>query len=519
MTGRYAFVFSWKTAAAVVIVCTAGFLLLLGPVILLPPRDQEVWILQTICEMHESQSFLPTLGGDVLRGANPAMAYFLSLANLLDINSLRVIQAALGGLLVGITFLFTLFLFDLKSAVVSGLVAMTCLGFTDWFGSFTMHGLPAVLTAASVAVFSLAYLGRLSSKTWFFTSYVLAAMAMLTGGAFPAVFFILFVVMLALVDLAPTRLLSAGIASGLVIIVTPLLVYLAAYRILAGPGFAWPSLFGLEDTGSIKALARVISEGSPWIFLLPIAFIHPGGPSDKEAWLNVLPLRISLVLFLLMMWFWPHGSHAYSILAIPFMAALTAPWAARTTGKGPAGTAVFVLAAMGFVHVLSVALSAVLVPAVKTRMIATPQVAWAAFYLIAAIAFCILAFRHKTALLLVVMAVCSLGVGPAAATTAHADSWYDKLAFMRRISEPETLVVYEDDLVMRGYLKTVGKRPLLVGRDAVPMAAPACIAVSVDKLDDFLERESKRLNPVVLDAFRDENEYALLFVRPSSDHH
>jgi len=85
---------------------------------------------------------------------------------------------------------------------------------------------------------------------------------------------------------------------------------------------------------------------------------------------------------------------------------------------------------------------------------------------------------------------------------------------MEGICGHEPLVVYEDDVTMRGYLSAVTAEPVVVGRDAVPMNETAFLAVSTSDLEELLDEMKGRMNPVVLESYRAENTYALMMISP-----
>ncbi|HPS93455.1 MAG TPA: hypothetical protein PK600_03195, partial [Deltaproteobacteria bacterium] len=94
------------------------------------------------------------------------------------------------------------------------------------------------------------------------------------------------------------------------------------------------------------------------------------------------------------------------------------------------------------------------------------------------------------------------------------NQWEQKISFMQGVSRSSPLVVYEDDLVMRGFLGAVGSRPVVMQRSAVPIEDTAFLAVTTTDLEELVDSLKPRMHPVVLDTYRAENTYALLMISP-----
>ncbi len=504
---------SWKSAVSLVLVCAAGVSLLIPQILLVPPRNTEVWILETLRGMHGTA--VPLLGQEIVKGVNPLALLILSLMQTADITVLRLLQAGLGFLLVGTTFLLTLGLFGLASAVTACLLTITSLGFPAMFGTLNTNALPVLLTTASFGVFSLAYTGRLA-RPWFIVSYTLAALALVTGSTTTIAFFVLASLLLVMLDLAPTRLFSIHIATGVAIILAALAVYLATYRVIMGPGFAWESLCSGGQAGFARGAAGLVQAGIPWIFLLVPAFVQLGGPSSQESWRSLLPPRIACALAALMSTFWPGAHDTVAVIFVPFASILVGEWISHGMGKTARARAYASwMSVAAFAAVFAAFLIVLVRPVFGGEGFTWMRWAWAGALASFTVIFSALAMRHRIVPQIVVVALSAACVILAAATTAQTDRWYEKLSFMMRISTREPLVVYDDDLVMRGYLSVAGARPIVVGRDAVPMGGKAFLAVCVDDLDRFVStKNARRLNCMVIERFTDLDDYALVAVGP-----
>ncbi len=502
---------SWKSAASLVLVCAASLALLLPLSLFTPPRDSEVWLFQSINEMQDQQRHLPLLNGEILKGRTPLTLTALSLVPTRDITTPRLVSCALGCLFLAFVFLYALCLFDLFSALAASAVALTSLGFPALFGTLNLVSLPVTLAASAFGLFSLAYLGRLKG-TWYIVAYVLAATAAVTGGYPVLLFFVMAALFLILLDLAPTRFFSIHLAPGTAIVICVLVVYYAAYRILAGPGIISNSLSSGEHLGFLKGLLAAFTYGAPWIFLLIPALISGGGP---ETWRTLLPLRVACVLVLLMMWFSPKILPQHAVLLIPFAAPLIGAWVAHGMGQALRTKALgnWMMALAG-ISVFLAALLILVLPMIKGGAIHLEQIVAIAAFAAAALAFGLLIGRRRLMAQFSLTAAAAVFLVWCLAFVIPTDQWDEKISYMEGISRHEPLVVYEDDLTMRGYLSAVTARPVVVGRDAVPMNETAFLVVSTSDLEELLDEMKGRMNSVVLDSYRAESTYALMMLSP-----
>jgi hypothetical protein len=236
VAGRPNPVISLKSAASLLVALAASLALLMPLAFFTPPRDNEVWLFQTITEMQGQHHFVPVLNNTPLIGHNPMILSVLSLLPIRDISSPRLVCCVLGCIFIVFVFLYSLALFDLSSAFVSSLVAMTSLGFLALFGTLNLMTLPVTLAATAFGFFSMVYLKRLHTL-WYIPSYVLAAMAVVTGGYFMLMFFLLGALLLILLDLAPSELFSIHLIAVAMIIACAMIAFFASYRIALGQGF------------------------------------------------------------------------------------------------------------------------------------------------------------------------------------------------------------------------------------------------------------------------------------------
>lgn len=505
---------SWRSAASLVLVLAASLALLLPLNLFTPPRDSEVWLFQSISEMQDQQRHLPLLNGEVLKGRNPLTLTALALIPAGDITSPRLVSCALGCIFIALVFAYTLALFDLKSALAASVVTLTSLGYLALFGTLNLTALPVTLAATAFGLFSLAYLGRLHDA-WYVVSYVLAAAGAVTGGYFMLLFFVAAALLLILLDLAPSQFFSIHLASGAAIVACALLAYYAGYRILAGPGITAGALSKGDHLGFFRGLFAVVVYTAPWIFLLIPALLHGGGPSDRETWRKLLPLRIACTVVLAMLWFSSKSLPQHAVLLAPFASPLIGAWIAH--GMRPqqlrSALAAWMMALAG-ISVFTIAVVILALPMIRGASMHAGQVIAVAAFVPAALAFGYLVLKRKLPAQFALVAVCAACIVWFMAFTGPEGQWDEKIAYMEGLSGHEPLVVYEDDVTMRGYLSAVTARPMVIGRDAVPMKQPAFLAVSTPDLDALTDELKERMSSVVLDTYRAESTYALMMISP-----
>ncbi|HXK47528.1 MAG TPA: hypothetical protein PLT09_08795 [Deltaproteobacteria bacterium] len=514
MTGRLNLVISWKYAASLVLVLAASLALLLPLTLFTPPRDSEVWLFQSISEMQEQQQHLPLLNGEILKGGNPLTLAALSLIPVRDITTPRLASCALGCIFIAFIFLYTLSLFDLKSALASSAVMLTSFGYLALFGTLNLIALPVTLAAAAFGIFSLTYLGRLRG-TWYIASYVLAASAAVTGGYLMLLFFVTAALLLILFDLAPSQFFSIHLMPGAAIIVCAFLAYFSAYRILAGPGFTDGSLSSGDHLGFFHGLFACLTYGAPWIFLLAPALLYGGGPSDQETWRRLLPLRTACSVVFLILWVSSRSMPQHAVLLTAFAAPLIGDWMAHGMRQGLQKKALGAwMMALSGITVFAAALVILSLPMVRGSVLHLEQIIAVAVFAVAALAFVILVLKRTLPAQFILAATAAVVIVWCMAFVSPEGQWSEKITYMEGVSDHDPLIVYEDDLTMRGYMSAVTARPVVVGRDAVPMNDTAFLAVSTSDLSSLLDELKGRMNSVVLDSYRAENTYALMLISP-----
>lgn len=503
-----------KSAISMLVVCAAGIALLAPLVWFTPPRDSEVWFFQALAEMQEQHRFLPVLNAEPFAAPSPLSLAILSALPVKDITLPRLVSCLLGCLLIGFIFLYTRALFDRASAVAASMAAMTSFGFLAVFGTLNLEALPVMLTVLAYGLFSLAYLEKIDAA-WYIPSYILAGAAVVTGGSFMLLFFLWSALLLILLDLAPSRLFSIRILPGAVIVASMVLAYYTVFRIAGGEGFTSGSLSQGEHLGMFRALAAVLMYNAPWVFLLVPAFLQGTGPSDQESWRTLLPMRIVVVSGFFMLWLSTNGRPQHATLLTAFSCPLIGAWIAREIWPSVRRTPLssWMMALSGIAVFLS-AFVFMLLPMRFGFSIQTGQAVAAGGFLAGAVLFVYLVARRKMASQFVLASAGVFFIVWCMAFILPEDQWTRKMAYMEEISGHAPLVVYDDDLTMRGYLSAASARPLVVDRAAVPLNEPAFLAVSTSDLPGLLEDLGRRMKTVVLNSYRAESTYALVMISP-----
>lgn len=514
MAGRPNPVISLKSAASLLVALAASLALLMPLAFFTPPRDSEVWLFQTITEMQEQQRFVPVLNNTPLKGHNPMILSVLSFLPIRDISSPRLVCCVLGCIFIVFVFLYSLALFDLSSAFVSSLVAMTSLGFLALFGTLNLMTLPVTLAATAFGFFSMVYLKRLHTL-WYIPSYVLAAMAVVTGGYFMLMFFLLGALLLILLDLAPSELFSIHLIVGAMIIACAMIAYFTSYRIALGQGFTGGAFSPGDHLGLFKSLYAVITYASPWIFLVIPAWLYGGGPSDQEAWRKLLPLRIAIILGFFMLWFSSSSLPQYATVLVVFTAPLIGCWISRSIfhGENKGSLGFWMMVVSGLTAFLC-SFVILLLPWRSGFAIQTKQLIAAAGFLAATLLFIFFTFRRKMSAQFILIVSAVAFIVWYMAFLSPEDQWDRKISYMEGISRNRPLVVYEDDLIMRGYMSAVNADAMIVDRNIVPLNDSAFLAVSTSDLNGLLEGLKGRMHSMVLDSYRAENTYALVMISP-----
>jgi hypothetical protein len=508
-------VISLKSVASFVVILAASLALLIPLALFAPPRDSEVWLFQTIHEMQDQQRFLPVLNNAPLQGNNPLTLMALSTLTARDISSQRLTSCFMGCIFIAFVFFFSFALFDLSSALVSCLVAITSLGFLALFGTLNLTALPVTFAAAAFGFFSLIYIKRLHSGLYIL-SYLLAALAAITGGYFMLLFFIFGVVLLILLDLEPSELFSIHILPGVVIVACAIIAYLVSFRIALGAGLVGKTLSPGGHLGLFKGIYAIITYASPWIFLVIPAWIHGGGPSDKDTWRTLLPVRIAVIMGFVMLWFSSSCLPQYATILVVFSSPLIGCWISRGIFSGSLKSSLgFWLMVLAGLTVFVYAFVLLLLPLFSGYSMDVRQIIAVAGFVAAALLFIFFTVKRTMAAQFILIVLTSVFIAGYISFLSPKDQWNHKISYMENISRNTPLAVYEDDLVMRGYMSAIDVKPLIIDRNSVPLHEIAFLAVSTSDLEGMLDDHKGHMHSVVIDSYRAENTYALLMISPN----
>jgi 4-amino-4-deoxy-L-arabinose transferase-like glycosyltransferase len=514
MTGRLNPLKPVQSAIMLVMVLTATLAMLLPLVLLSHPRDNEVWPYQAISEMKAEGFSIPVLNGERLTGQNPVTLTGFSFLPLRGIHAFRVVTCVLGCILVASIFLYSLSLWGAKTAMSSSFITATSLGFVTLYGTLNTTVLPVTSTVIAYLLFSHAYL-KGSGRSWYLASYVLAGIAAITGGFTFLVFFAFGAILLILLDLEPIHFFSIHLIPGVLINLTLIIAFFLTYRIMLGSGFVSGLMYPGEDLGLISSLKAIVTYSAPWIPLMIPAWIYGEGPGKQQVWRTLLPLRIAFVLVLAVLWLSSRCLPQYAMVAMPFGAMLIGGWVSRDLISGDhQGSLASLMVLFSGVLVFGAVLFFFLFIPFREGFIGMKQAAALVGFACGALIFFILMAKRKLLAGLIVVVVACASVVWCLAWLNQQDQWEQKISFMERISRSSPLVVYEDDLIMRGYLSAVGSKPVILQKDIVLFRDTAFLAVSAHDLDKYLNPLKTHTNPVVLHSYQSENTYALVMISP-----
>ena len=276
-----------------VILCA---LILLIPLALEPaPSTSEIWLFQAIQEMHQDFHLVPWLNRLPLIGQNPINILLLSLSPWTDIFSLRLISILAGCTIAAGVYVFSLLLWDIKTGAISTLITITSCGFILTHSTLNTSVIPSSLSIIAFLLFSLVYLKGLNSW-WYVLSYLLISIATITGGWTLLAFFAFGILLLILFDLAPKKFLYIRPVIGIILVALILVAVYLSYRILAGGAVASGILARDEESGFFSRLWIFIQYTLPWTILVLPAWIYSETAQQKDAWRNLLPIKVAFVM-------------------------------------------------------------------------------------------------------------------------------------------------------------------------------------------------------------------------------
>lgn len=488
--------------------------LLIPFLVLDAPLAGEAWIFQTITELHRNFRLVPTLNGISLHGPNPLMPVLFSLLPLTGIAVLRLVDILLGCLVSLAVFSFCTSQWDSRSGILASLITMTSWGFIASHATLNLTAVPAALAVISFLLFAQVYLKNQGAR-WYLPSYFIAGAATILGGWIPLGFFVFGVVLLILFDLSPRRILSILAPYGILLIAVMIIAVLVTYSIAAGWSYA-SGLFSFDTEHGIgERLWIWIKYHLPWLLLVVPAWAYSGRPQGPGVWRGLLAPKTGFGMGLAVVLFSPNLQEGYALLGVPFAGILVGYWAAggflvpqgirivRTITFAATGTILvawaFLWLSVESIRDLSLnlnqglALLALLAAAILFWWFARKRQAPAVVGLCVVLVFCLSWYAA-----LVVLPARSAG----------------PVSYARQISGFSPLLVYRDDLAMRGYLGYAGARPIVVSEEVVPVGQTAYLALRTNDLDEAVDKLSRRMDAEVLSTYDRRETYALVRISP-----
>ncbi|HPR50924.1 MAG TPA: hypothetical protein PLU81_04005 [Deltaproteobacteria bacterium] len=495
-----------------VILCT--FIILI-PLALEPaPFSHEIWLFQTIDEMHAGGHIIPWLNRLPLIGPNPVNILVLSFSPFSDILSLRLISILAGCILTAGVFLFSLSLWDKKSAALSTLLTITSCGFVLTNATLNTAVVPCTLTILAFLLFSLTYLKGLNS--WrYLLSYLLISIATITGGWTLLAFFGFSIVLLILLDLSPKKFLEIRMISGILVVAVVLIGVYAAYRIMAGGPVASTIFANDAGSGFLTRIWAFIKYTLPWTILIVPAWIYSEVAGDRTAWRSLLPMKIAFVMGAAILLFSQDFRGGYAIVAVPFGCILVGYWIAHGLDlpQKLASLKTISLILTGIILIAS-ALAFVSIEPIKALAITTNEAIPIAVFVVAAAIFGWLAKKGRHAAL-IALYVCTVFIlSWSIALVKLPGSTSGTISAIENMSTYSPILVYRDDLVMRGYIDYAGIQPIVVNRGIVPIDESVYLAASTIDLDDLMEELNSRMYTQLVASFKGRQTYALIKLSP-----
>jgi hypothetical protein len=477
-------------------------------------QGQEIWILEAIKSVHRSFHLAPRLGGNLIFDHNPVSILLFSIIPGDNIIFFRILPLVLGLILASAVFVYCRLLWDMWAGFGAGLITASSFGFLVAYSSMNMEVIPCTFAALSFMIFSLAYLRSLSDK-WYVSSYVLAAIAFVTGGWIPLSFVFFGIVILILFDLSLERFFEIRALKGFVFFIGAWIAFYIIFRFAGGASFVSRALSNGSDLGFFASLWIFIKATLPWLPLLIPAWVYEIDPEGDGAWKSLLPAKIGFGLTFLILWLSKLTEPGYAIFAVPFMGILIGYWvSSKMKGFFPkiktwaiifSGMIIFVAGLFSIINL-------------EWSMIAYKGISLAALIILGGLIMWFvrkdrlsLAVAIEIAVVFVVIISCSVILFPYKEKN-------NPLEYMSSIAlSDKAYLVFEDDLHMRGYLAHAGaKPPILVDKKFRPLGDDYSLAVSAQDMDELVDGLEDRMNVEVKSSFESDRNYALLTVSPKN---
>lgn len=480
-----------------------------------PLSDGEVWIFQSIREMQVSSGLIPTLNERPFAGQNPLQVLLFSLVPSGELITLRLVLVVLGCLFTAAVCLFALRVYGGRTALFSSLITMTSLGFIMTHSGLQPQVLPGTLCVLAVLIFSLAYLGK-AKPWWYVVAHILAGMASITGGWIMLGCYLGFIVLLILLDLAPVRFLNIHPIPGILILAGTVGSFLLLYRLAGGSHFLSEIFSFGQETGFLSRTALLFIALLPWLPLLVPAWIYLEKDIDTKTWHDLLPIKTAFFVSVVAVLFSSRFDPVRALLILPFAGLLVGFWLANGLRQQKPGKIMPISLAVSGSFLFLGTLAAGFFSRISAGSLHAVDGALAVVVLSLGIVFFFLlrSKRHLEALILGCVTVFILYWSLPILEDPLRD--VAKQSYLQEISLKAPLLVYSDDLVMRGYLGSAGVRPFIISRETLPIGGSTYLAVSTENLENLLDTLGTFSDAILVSSLRGERTYALIRLDPLS---
>jgi hypothetical protein len=265
------------------------------------------------------------------------------------------------------------------------------------------------------------------------------------------------------------------------------------------------------DMGFFISLWLIFKNGLPWILLLIPAWIYSARPAEFVKWRELLPAKIAFATCLAILWLSGKCPDAFSVLAVPFAAIMIACWVSDGSialeKSGKIGVAVFIAAVLTVffipvVYIIKFPFN-VLRPGIFDGVVVL-------CLLICCLVALFAALKKQIGVIVIFMVLAVMGM-----------SWLRPFYEMKlnnpadilaHCSKEKPLMVFDDDLVMRGSLASA--YPNVVGRCFVPVGGEAYIAASTEDTKKLMNDIRKNMSAEIRIRQILDRDYLLIRVWP-----
>ena len=155
------------------------------------------------------------------------------------------------------------------------------------------------------------------------------------------------------------------------------------------------------------------------------------------------------------------------------------------------------------------------IPPVKNLFIRSREALPVIAVLVGALSCIWLARKHRLRAVIIVYAVVVFISAWSMAFIHKPGKALETISYVNDITSYSPLLVYKDDLVMRGFIDYTGIRPIVVGKEIIPIGETAYLAVRTHDLEEFLEDLNTRMDTQLVTSYKARQTYALIKIAPA----